>query len=279
MVAISRIPISTVALVIVFALIASRAPLAAQADVQPGPHSLEEVLDCVTKSLPPSAHGTFVLDWRSAKGDERKIEGQYWSEQPSDSGRRVIVASSPSATGTRAAYLFSEGDAIGEAWIWTPKDDAARRVVARGAEGEMFGTDVSFEDFARLARINFPGQLRRLADATIDGRAVYVVETRPAPDAGSEYSRIVSSLDKELCVVLRREGYETGFEGGEKPRKVLTVDPKDVKREGAYGRPTRAHLDDRRDGSQTTLRLTDLSVDAKLSESFFTPENLPETAK
>jgi hypothetical protein len=263
-------------LAVAAAFVPGRAPLA---DVQAGHPSLEVVIDCVMKSLPPSAHGTFVLDWRSAKGDERKIEGRYWSEQPTDSGRKVIVASAPGGSGTHAAYLFSEGDAVGEAWIWTPKDDAARRVIARGAEGEMFGTDVSFEDFARLARINFPGQLRRLADASIDGRPVYVVETLPAPDAGSEYSRIVSSLDQELCVVLRREGYETGFEGGTKPRKVLTVDPKDVKREGAYGRPTKAHLDDRRDGSQTTLRLTDLSLDAKLVDSFFTPDNLPETAK
>lgn len=240
---------------------------------------MEEVIDCVLKSLPPSAHGKFVLDWRSAKGDERKVLGQYWSEQPAEGARKVIVASSPGGAGTHAAYLFSEGDAIGEAWIWTPEQDAAKRVVTRGAAGEMFGTDVSFEDFARFARINFPGQLRRLDDAAIDGRKVYVVETRPAPDSGSEYSRIVSSLDKELCVVLRREGYDAGFEGGAKPRKVLSVDPKDVKREGGFGRATKALLDDRRDGSQTRLELVDLTLDAKLPDAFFTPENLPHTAK
>jgi hypothetical protein len=240
--------------------------------------SLEEVLDCVLKSLPPSATGTFTLDWRSAKGEERKVEGRYWSEQPGDSARKVIVASKDGGAGPMA-YLFSEGDAVGEAWLWTPAQPAARRVVARGAEGEMFGTDVSFEDFARFARINFPGQIRRLPDAEIGGRAVYVVETRPAPDAGSEYSRIVSSLDKELCVVLRREGYETGFEDGAKPRKIVSVDPKDVKREGAFGRATLATLDDRRDGSRTRLALVDASVDAHLSDSFFTPENLPATVK
>lgn len=265
-----------------FVLASAAAPVsvrAAQADVQPGHLSLEEVIDCVLKSLPPSAHGKFALDWRSAKGEERRVTGRYWSEQPTDSGRKVIVASSPGGGGPHAAYLFGEGDAVGEAWIWTPEQAAARRVAVRGAAGEMFGTDVSFEDFARFARINFPGQLRRLPDAAIDGRAVYVVETRPAPDAGSEYSRIVSSIDQELCVVLRRESYEPRFEGGAKPNKVLTVDPRDVKREGGYGRATRALLDDRRDGSQTRLELVDLSLDAKLVDGFFTPENLPQTAK
>ncbi len=248
------------------------------ARAEPATLSIEEVLDCVLKSLPPSATGSFELDWRSAKAEERKVEGRYWSEQPAASARKVIVSSKDGGAGPMA-YLFSEGDAIGEAWLWTPAQPAAQRVVVRGAAGELFGTDLSFEDFARFARISFPGQIRRLPDAEIGGRTVYVVETRPAPDSGSEYSRIVSSLDKELCVVLRRDCYETGFENGEKPRKVVSIDPADVRREGAFGRATRATLDDRRDGSQTRIELHDLSLDAHLSESFFTPENLPATVK
>jgi hypothetical protein len=266
-------------LVIVFALFVASFPLAAARAAEPEHLSIEEVIDCVLKSLPPSAQGQFVLDWRSAKGEERKVEGRYWSEQPEDSARKVIVASSNGGPAAQTAYLFSEGDAVGEAWVWTPAEKAAKRVVARGAQGEMFGTDVSFEDFARFARINFPGQIRRQPDSTIGDRPVYVIETRPAPDAGSEYSRIVSSLDKELCVVLRRDAYETGFENGEKPRKILSVDPKDVKREGAFGRATVATLEDQRDDSRTRLEVIDASVDAKLSDSFFTPENLPATAK
>ena len=261
----------TCALVLALALAPAHAPLAAG--------SIQEVADCVLKSLPPSAHGQFVLDWRGANGKEREVQGRYWSEQPEEGARKVIVASSGGGPGARAAYLFSEGDAIGEAWLWTPEQKTARRVVARGAEGALFGTDLDFEDFARFARISFPGQLRRKDDAAIDGRSVYVVETKPAPDSGSEYSRIVTSLDKELCVVLRRECYQAGFEGGAKPSKILSVDPKDVKSEGGFGRATKALLEDRRDGSQTRLQLMDLSLDAKLPDGFFTPENLPEAAK
>jgi hypothetical protein len=253
-------------------------PFAAARAAEPA-LSIEEVLDCVLKSLPPSVTGTFVLDWKSAKGEQRKIEGKYWSEEPSDSGRRVVVASTGADPAGRSAYLFSEGEAIGEAWLSTAAQPEARRVAVKGAEGEMFGTDVSLEDFARFARISFPGQVRRHPDGEIGGRTVYVVETRPASDAGSEYSRIVTSLDKELCVPLRRECFETAFENGEKPRKVLSVDPKDIKREGAYGRATRVTLDDRRDGSQTRLELSDTSLDARLPDSFFTPGNLPATVK
>jgi hypothetical protein len=255
---------------IVALVVASRAALAA---------SIEEVVDCAVSSLPPSAHGEFVLRFRGAKGEEREVEGKYWAEQPAEGARKVIVASSGGGSGRRAAYLFSEGDSVGEVWLWTPEQSGARRIQARSAEGELFGTDFSLEDFARFARISFPGQLRRLDDATVSGRPVYVVETKPAPDSGSEYQRIVTSVDKELCVILRRECYQAGFNDGAEPRKLLSVDPKDVKREKSYARATSALLTDQQDGSETRVRLVDLDLDAKLPEGFFTPEKLAEAAK
>lgn len=240
---------------------------------------MEEVLDCVLRSLPPSVHGRFVLTLVHADGKERSVSGEYWAEAPQDSGRRVVVASRGGAAGARAAYLFREGDTIGEVWRWTPEHEAAQRIEAHGNQGELFGTDVNLEDFARFARINFPGQLRRLDDAEIDGRPVFVVETRPAPDAGSAYQRLVSSIDKAWCTVLRRECYESAFEGGAKPSKVLSVDPKDVKQEKGFARVTSATLADERDGSQTRVQLEDLSLDEKLPVDFFTPEQLAQAVR
>lgn len=240
---------------------------------------INEVIDCALRSLPPSVHGRFVLNWRSAKGEERRVEGQYWGEQPTLGQRRVIVASSGSEPGARAAYLFTEGDRIGELWRWLPGQGGARRIQALGSDGELFGTDVDFEDFARFARFLFPGQLRRLDDAVIGGRIVYVVETRPSPNSGSEYQRLLSSVDKDWCVILRREGYDAEFEGGTSPRKVLSADPNDVKHEAGFARVTKALLQDRRDGSETRVQLEDLDLAAELPDDFFVPERLEELAK
>ena len=236
--------------------------------------SLGEVIDCWQKSLPPSAHGGFVLTWKNGKGEERRIEGNYWGEQPQDGPRRVIVASTGHTGGKPAAYLFSEGDEIGDAWIWTPGQTSPRHMHSH--EGELFGTDITLEDFARIL---FPGQLRRLDDTTLDGRPAYVIQTTPAPDEGSQYERIVSALDKEWCVVLRRECFETGFEGGKVARKVLSSDPTAVKHEHGYARATGALLKDAKDGSETRVELVDLSLDAKLPDGFFAPEKLGEKVK
>ncbi len=241
--------------------------------------SINEVIDCALRSLPPSVRGRFVLSWRSATGDERVIAGQYWGEQPREGARRVIVASSGLRSETSAAYLFSEGDRIGEAWIWKPGHEGSVRIEPNGAAGELFGTDVDLEDFARFARFLFPAQLRRLEDRVIEGRSVFVVEMTPSPDSGSEYSRIVTSIDKEWCVILRREGYEADFRGGAEPRKILSADPKNVKHEMGFARVSKARLQDLRDGSETTAELEDLELEAALPADFFTPENLSTTLK
>ena len=263
----------------IFAIVAALTVPLVPASPAPAAGPIGEVIDCALRSLPASAHGRFVLDSRSAQGVAREVHGEYWAEQPKDSGRRVVIASRGGANMARAAYLFSEGDAIGEVWLWTPDHGDARRIQARGDAGRLFGSDVTLEDFARFARINFPGQLRRLDDASVAGRPVYVVETRPSADVGSEYERIVSSIDKEWCVILRRESFDASFEGGSKPRKVQSVSPTDVKHEKGYARATAALLQDLRDGTQTKVSLEDLNLDAKLPSSFFTPEKLAEAAK
>ncbi|MGH9886485.1 MAG: outer membrane lipoprotein-sorting protein [bacterium] len=265
---------SSLVLAFAFALV-SLAPAAAFA----AGGSMEEVLDCVLKSLPPSVHGKFVLTHTHADGKAQVINGEYWSESPEDSGRRVVVASTGGPAEARAAYLFREGDTIGQAWRWTPKMTTAQRIESKGSDDELFGTDVTLEDFARFARINFPGKLRRLDDAEIGGRSVFMVETTPAPDAGSDYSKLISAIDKGWCVVVRRESFETAFEGGAKPNKVMTVDAKDVKVDQGFARVTSALLSDMRDGSTTRAQLQDLSLDAKLPADFFTPEKLAQAVK
>jgi len=49
-----------------------------------------------------------------------------------------------------------------------------------------------------------PGAHRRLDDATLDGQAVYVLETVPE-EVRSVYSRIVTYVDQALCLPLRSE--------------------------------------------------------------------------
>src|SRR5215813_10131259 len=142
--------------------------------------SLEKVVDCAVGNLSPTAHrvGKFVTK-PSASAPERTIAWEYWALQPEAGLRRIVLARKGAAQGETAAYLFMDGDAVGEAWEYKQGAKAAQRIRLTGEEARIFGTNFSLEDYARTARVVFPGQVRQLPESTLNGRPVYVVETHP----------------------------------------------------------------------------------------------------
>jgi hypothetical protein len=241
--------------------------------------SIDEVADCAIRNLPPSAHGVAKLISRTAGGTERTILVDYWSHQPDLGARQIVIARRSGPSDEVAAYLFSDGDAIGEAWAYVRGQKAAQRITTTGVEVRLFGTTVSLEDFARFARVVFPGRVRRLDDAEIGGRKVFVIETEPSPGSGSEYSRIVTSIDRQWCVILRRESFDPTFDGGTRPRKIYSVDPADVRVDGKFANPSRARLEDASDGSSTQMELVSLDLPAGVDDAFFTPDALPRASR
>jgi len=240
--------------------------------------SIQEVADCASRNLPPSAHARVKLTVRPARGESRSVELEYWSRTAPEGARDVVISRPGAANDQISAYLVSDGDAIGEAWAFARAKGKPERVETDGKDVRLFGSNVSVEDFARFARVLFPGQVRRLADSEVGGRKVYVVETHPAPDGGSEYSRIVTSIDQQWCMVMRRESYQSDFQKGERPRKVYSVDPADVKIDGGFANAHRARLDDAKDGSSTQMEILALELPAKLDDGIFTPDALSRAA-
>lgn len=248
------------------------------ASADPAAGSITEVADCAIRNLPPSAHGVAKVTTRDAKGAETTIEVDYWSRTDPAGTRKIVIARRAAPADAIAAYLFSDGDAIGETWAFTKSAGKARRIAPNGPEAHLFSTSMSLEDFARFARVVFPGQVRRLPDADVSGRKAYVIETKPAPDAGSEYSRIVTSIDREWCLILRRESYDSSFEKGARPRKLYQIEPGDVRLDGAFANAKRAKQDDAKTGASTTMEVESLELPAKVDEAFFTPDALPSAS-
>jgi hypothetical protein len=237
--------------------------------------SITEVMDCAVRNLPPSAHGVAKLVTRGGDAAEHTLEVDYWSRTTDPGGRKIVIARRSAPDDAISAYLFSDGDAIGEVWAFTRADGKARRIKATGPDARLFASSMSLEDFARFARVVFPGQVRRLDDAEIAGRKVYVIETKPAPDAGSEYARIVTSIDQERCLILRRESFDKSFENGARARKVYSVEPADVRVDGKFANAKRARQTDAKDGASTQMEVLELELPAKVDDAFFTPDALP----
>jgi hypothetical protein len=160
-----------------------------------------------------------------------------------------------------------------EIFFASPDMDGPKRISGADALGALFNTDFTVEDFANLQGFAKPQEKKRLADAEVGGRAVYVVELRPAP-GNSAYERIVARYDREKCVPLRSEMYEPGG----RLRKVQTIDPAALIYSSMAGAwlPQRVTLEDLRDGTSTFLDVVSADFEVPISYTVFGRPRKPE---
>src|SRR5262249_40105606 len=154
----------------------------------------------------------------------------------------------PEMRGT-AMLMIESANGPSDFYVYSPDERKVRRVVGRSNSG-LFGTDFSYDDFENWRTFQKHGTAERTADATIAGRPVYVVVSAPAKDEQSSYEKIVTSIDRETCVVLQVDSFETGG----KLRKVLRADPAKVESVGPLSVATAVELEDMID--QTKTRVT-----------------------
>ena len=124
------------------------------------------------------------------------------------------------------------------------------QITGDGAQLSLFGTDFSYEDVERMYGLNRPVENRRLDDGLVGDQPVYVVESKPAGGPGdSAYEAVVAFIAKDTCVPLRTEFYETD----RRLRKVLTIDPRELRRDGRVWIAHSLKMRDLLDESETRL--------------------------
>jgi len=161
-----------------------------------------------------------------------------------------------------SGYLvINNVDRPNDQFVYLAATRKIRRVNLR--KEAVFGTDFTFEDIVP-AEIE-DGDYKRLSDALIEGRSVYVVEVTPKPHAESEYSRFVVYVDKGSCVPVRTRYWDEK----EVEVKELTV-PFDAVREfqGIHW-PMQLTMRNLRLESYTTLSVESLEPNPPLPDKSF----------
>jgi len=158
-------------------------------------------------------------------------------------------------------------------FMYLPELKRVRRITVRSVSGSLFGTDFSYEDLERLQSIGAGANVTRLADAEVGGQSTYVLAGSPSPDSGSAYERVVSFIDQKTCIPLKMELYEKGGQ----LRKLLTVDPAQVRREGGIWFPGQVSLRDLAEQSETRLVVKKIAIDIEISDSIFSESALSTT--
>jgi hypothetical protein len=170
-----------------------------------------------------------------------------------------------------AAYLVREAEGEGgdETYLYLPAVQRVRRISGGQLDGQLWGTDLSYNDLKQLQNA-FSGAAAALEapPAPYQGRPVHAVSFTPHAEDGSRYRTIRTLVDRKTCVALRVEFFEPAG-----VRKVLTVAPDDLKQSGPHWYSSKALMTDLKNGTSTLIVVTGVSSGDKLAGRYFSPQS------
>jgi outer membrane lipoprotein-sorting protein len=203
-------------------------------------------------------------------GGERTNRANVIGKKFDDGLSRIVVRFDrpPEMRGT-AMLMIESSTGPSDFYVYSPDERKVRRVVGRSNSG-LFGTDFSYDDFENWRTFQKHGKAERTADATVAGRPVYVIVSEPAQDEKSSYEKVVTSVDRETCVVLQVDS----FEPGGKLRKVLRADPAKVQEVGSFYIAGALELEDVIDQTHTKVKVDEVKLDVDIPDGRFRPTDL-----
>ncbi len=265
---------SRVATVIFVCLALTAAALQARAQSEgfadPG---VKEVQDCVRRNTPGKSSAQVVQFTTVDRiGGERSFRGKLLGARLDDGMRRakLCINQPPEMRGSEVLSIESNDGRPPESFLYTTELRKSKRVTGEGTGGSLFGTDFTYEDMQRLQQLNRPDTYERLPDGEVEGRPVYVLQSRPIDPATSAYTKVISYVDKQTCVVLKSES----FENGDRLRRVLTARPDGMFEEKGIHAPAELIMKDVRDETHTTVAVEDFEVDGEVDARSFQQSSL-----
>jgi hypothetical protein len=228
-----------------------------------------EIQDCIDKNLPTSGKQSVALERTDKTGQSRRLEANaFWKRDDAKRSRFLMrIEAPPDERGS--AFLFLEGEPTDDLFAYLPDLGKVRRITAHTLDGSFFASDFSYEDVLELQSQTDHARVERQGEGEIGGRPVDILMATPSPD-GSSYSKVVSHVDRETCVVLRAELYG---KAGQIAKEVV-VDFADVTRHGERWIPSKVTIRDLQKGSESRLIFEKADWDAPVPDRLFTQGEL-----
>ena len=231
--------------------------------------ALDEVTRCMRANIPETVRiqTVAITSWDRA-GGERTLKGKLFGTREKDRARVMMRIESPNDL-AGAAYLVREAEKADDMFLYLPAVQKVRRLTGQALDGQLWGTDLSYNDVKQLQNA-FSGSEVTLEPAAPDyeNRAVHSLAFTPRPDEALRYRTIRTLVDKKTCVALKVEFHEPAG-----PRKLMTVQPSDLKLQDGRWYAAKAEIRDLKNGTRTRITVTGVSGGGKLAGRYFSPQS------
>ncbi len=227
---------------------------------------VNQVLDCMRANIPQSVRiQTIEISAVDRTGGERVLKGRLFGTRENNRVRVMMRIEAPHDL-AGAAYLVREGEKSDEMYLYLPALRKTRRITGAALDGQLWGTDLSYNDFKQIQNA-FTGTNAVLeAAAQLEQRPVNVISFEPRKEDGTRYKKIRTQVDEKTCVALMVEFLEPAG-----VRKTLAVKPADLKQSGPHWYASEIEINDLKNQTRTRVKITGLAAGDKLASRYFNP--------
>ena len=133
--------------------------------------------------------------------------------------------------------------------------------------GKLWGTDFSYSEFRRVAGAFADGTATPAGETAIEGRPAQILRLSPPAGDSEPYDAIRVTVDRRTCVPLQAE-----FLKGAAVKKVMSAPATGLRQYAGQWYASELTLRDVLAGTRTRLRVTRVTPGARLSASYFHPQ-------
>ncbi len=233
------------------------------------PETVKEIRVCMSDNLVKrGALRDLQLGIFDKEGKVRDLTMKLYWKPSKTNGSRVHLRILKPEVMLGSSYLMLQEGRNEEVYFYLPGADRALRITGQNMSEPLWGTDFSYGEIKQVLGLLVTGKTQRLADAQVQGRTAFVLETQTSVEE-TGYRRVINYVDRASCVLLKSEFIASG----DKPRKVLEGDLATLLQADRYWTMLGYKMSDLSRGTYTVLTLSDLSIDERLSEKLFNPKD------
>jgi hypothetical protein len=237
-------------------------PMVASADP-----ALDKILECMRANIPPTVRiQTVEVTAFDRTGGERTMRGRLFGMRE-DGKVRVMLHIDAPVDLAGAAYLVRESQPSDEMYLFLPSVNRVRRITGAALDGQLWGTDLSYNDFKQIQNAFSGSDVVREADSQFEQKPTYVVSFKPSKEDASRYNRIRAQVEQKSCVAVSVE-----FLDPSGVRKTVTVHPKDLKQSGTRWYASEATVADVKNLTHTRIKVIGVEASDKLANRYFNPQ-------
>jgi outer membrane lipoprotein-sorting protein len=204
-----------------------------------------------------STAGTLTQTISIAEGESRDFKIKFYTK---DENAKILVKYIEPEEMKGLSFLIISQDSTNDIWMYSPQTDTVQHFESPMLMGSEF-------IYANIYKNMFEGYTPKLlGTGKIDKRNGYHLLLTPIEE-NSEYSKIELWIAEQTFVPLKIDFYER-----EEPSRRLLLS--NIKNVNNHWTPTHIEILDLIDNTKTTVYITEIKFDTKLSDDIFSVNNL-----